>query len=280
LIRGAVLGADVGRSRSPVIHRAAFAALGLDGTYEAISVDDRGFAPLVRRLGREGFRYVNVTIPHKLRAARMAHERSPAVRAAGAANTLVFTRGARGAVRIAAHNTDGDGVVAALADLGVKLGRGTTIVLVGAGGAAAGALLSFVNAGAHVHLLARRPEAARALRRRFAPPLRARIDVASWTATELAARVARANVLVSAVPAAAWEDREARAGLAALPRGAAVLDMAYGAKASPLARAVRRKTARYQDGLPMLVHQARRAVQLALGRRPPVDPMLRAARRG
>lgn len=280
MIRAAVLGGDVSRSRSPVIHGAAFAALGVEGSYEAISVDDRGFAPLVRRLARDGFRYVNVTIPHKLRAARMAHERSPAVRAAGAANTLLFTKDARGSVRITAHNTDGDGVMAALADCGVRVRRGTTIVLVGAGGAAAGALLAFVTAGARVHLLARRLEAARALRRRFAPALRARIEVATWTSAELSERLASANVLVSAVPAVAWDDEDARAGLAALPRGAAVLDMAYGASATALIRAVRRKTTRHQDGLAMLVHQARRAVQLALRRRPAVEPMLRAARRG
>lgn len=280
MIKAAVLGQDVSRSRSPAIHRAAFAALGVDGSYEAISVDEAGFSKLVRKLARDGYRYLNVTIPHKLRAARLAHVRSAAVRAAGAANTLLFTRAAGGAVRITAHNTDGDGVMAALGDLGVTVGKGSVVVMVGAGGAAAGALLALTKAGATVHLLARRPEAARALRRKLPAAVRPRIHAAAWTSGDLATSVARAHVLISAVPAVAWATAEASAGLAALPRGAAVLDMAYGTKNSPLAHAVRRRTARYQDGLPMLVHQARRAVHLALRRRPSVEPMLRAARRG
>jgi shikimate 5-dehydrogenase len=80
------------------------------------------------------------------------------------------------------------------------------------------------------------------------------------------------------VPAVAWQGDEARAGLRGLDRGAAVLEMAYGAT-TPLATAARDRVARYQDGIPMLVHQAARAVELALGERPPAEPLLKAARR-
>ena len=87
-VRAAVLGADVSRSRSPDIHQAAFRALGIAGAYEAHSVSARGFRSLVRSLARDGYRYVNVTIPHKNAAAAMATSRSAAVaRVAGAANT-------------------------------------------------------------------------------------------------------------------------------------------------------------------------------------------------
>jgi shikimate dehydrogenase len=272
IIKGAVLGGDVSRSRSPAIHRAAFAALELEGSYEAFSVDARGFRPLVRRLRADGYRYLNVTIPHKRAAAAIAGSASPLVRATRAANTLLLRRaGVRG------ENTDGYGLLAALADLGVTVARGQAVVLVGSGGAAAGGLAALLARGAEVRLVARRTPAARALRTLFPAGARRRIAVLPWTPAGLAEAAADAEALVSAVPAAAWLPAEARAGLRALPRRSAVLEMAYGAP-TPLAAAARARVARYQDGLPMLVHQAARAVELALGHLPPAGPLLRAAR--
>jgi shikimate dehydrogenase len=272
VIRAAVLGADVSKSRSPVIHRAAFRALGIDGSYENLSVPASGFAPLVRRLARDGYRYVNVTIPHKLRAARLADRVSPEVRVSRAANTLIFERGGR----IRADNTDGAGLIAALADLGVET-RGAVIVMVGAGGAAAGALEALTRAGAYLWLLSRRLRAAQTLRARLPPAQQRRVMVAAWD-EHLEVALAGATALVSAVPAAAWEAPARRAGLVSLRGSAVVLEMAYGAP-TPLARAVRSRVGRYADGLGMLVHQAARAVELALGEAPPVAPMFRAVTR-
>src|SRR4051812_34785431 len=123
MIRGAVLGGNVSQSRSPAIHAAGFRALEVEGRYERFSVDEAGFAPLVRRLGDEGYDYLNVTIPHKRAAAELAASASPLVRQMAAANTLIFRRRGR-AVSVRAENTDGYGLLAALADLGVVAGRG------------------------------------------------------------------------------------------------------------------------------------------------------------
>jgi shikimate dehydrogenase len=276
-IRAAVLGVDVSKSRSPAIHQAAFAALGVQGQYEAISVDGRGFRPLVRRLTDEGYRYLNVTIPHKRAAAALSTVASPLVRSTGAANTLILRRSGAGTRRVRAENTDGYGLLTALGDLGVTVRAGQTHVLVGAGGAAAGGLAALIAAGARVHIVARRTAAARALVRAFPLRRRARIEVFPWTPDGLAAAVSSATTLISAVPAAAWQGKEARAGLRALDRNAAVLEMAYGPP-TPLAAVARQQVARYQDGIPMLVHQAARAVALALGSLPPAGPLLKAAR--
>lgn len=276
MIRAAVLGGDVSRSRSPAIHGAAFRALGTRGSYEAVSVDADGFAPLVADLRARGFRYLNVTIPHKAAAAALAQHLGPEARAAGAVNTLIFEPARPGRrARVRGENTDGAGLLAALADLGVGAPR-ARIVMVGAGGAAAGALEALTRAGAKVTLLARRPAAARALRLRLSARQQARVSVATWTPKALAAALRGATALVSAIPAAAW-DAEALAALVALERTTAVLEMAYGAT-TPLARAARPRALRYADGLGMLVHQAARAVELALGAPPPLAPLLRAAR--
>jgi len=277
VIRAAVLGGNVSQSRSPAIHRAAFRALGVRGSYEAFSVDAAGFGALVTDLRARGFRYINVTIPHKVAAARLADARGSEVRVSGAANTLLFAPAAgRRRARARAENTDGVGLLAALADLGVAPRR-ARVVLVGAGGAAAGALEALTRARAHVTLLARRPAAARALRARLPSAQRARVDVQAWSSRALEAALPAATALVSAVPAAAW-DAEALAGLRTLARETAVLEMAYGA-VSPLAAAIRGRAPRYADGLGMLVYQAARAVELALGQAPPPAPLFRAARR-
>ena len=274
MIRAAVLGADVSTSRSPAIHNAAFRALGIEGEYVALSVEARRFRALVRQLRADGYRYLNITIPHKLVAAALADRQGPEVRASGAANTLIFSK-PRAPVR--AENTDGAGLIAALTDLGATV-AGQTIVMVGAGGAAAGALEALTRGGAKVRLVARRPAVARAVRRRLPAKQQARVTVTAWTAATLAGALEDADVLVSAVPAAAWRDTGARAGLSALARGAAVLEMAYGTT-TPLAEATRARSDRYADGHGMLVHQAAHAITLALGKKPPLPPLFAAARR-
>ena len=276
MIRAAVLGEDVSRSRSPQIHNAAYAALGIQGDYKAVSVAGRDFRKSVRALISEGYSYVNVTIPHKKLAAKLATRRSLAVELTGAANTLVFKRKA-GVVEILADNTDGQGLLAALGDLGVTVTRSTRVALVGAGGAAAGALLAFVKKGARVVLVSRRLAPARALKKRLPAALQTRVEVVALDPDTLMERLPEVDVLVSAVPAHAWEERDLAKALKALPKAAAVVEMAYG-KVSPLAVAVRRHTPRYQDGLPMLVHQAAFALRLALRKPPPLDAMFVAAR--
>jgi shikimate dehydrogenase len=282
VIRAAVLGSDVSKSRSPAIHNAAYRALGVEGQFEALSVDAEQLPRLVRDLGARGYRYANVTIPHKAAAAALATTRSAFVRNAGAANTLIYEPAAPDLIH--AENTDGWGLVMALRDLGVDAG-GQDAVLVGAGGAAAGALEALTTAGARVRLVARRAEAAREMMERIPPQRRWLVKIFGWQAAAgeaggLGDALAGARMLVSSVPAAVWDDGDAAAPLGAVGRDTAVLEMAYGGRSgsSPLARAVRGRAARYADGLGMLVHQAARAIELALGESPPLPPLFTAAR--
>ncbi len=270
-IRATVLGADVSRSRSPHIHNAAFAALGVKGMYDAVSVSGPNFRKTVRALFVQGHRYVNVTIPHKRLAAALADKRSAAVEMTGAANTLVQ----RNNGEIFADNTDGEGILRALEVLGAPVGRKSRVLLIGAGGAAAGALFAFATCGAQITLLARRVAQAAALKRRMPERLRDRVTVATLDAGRLEKALIKADTLVSAVPAAAWEEPDLAAVFNTMNRNTAVVEMAYG-KTTPLARLVRKRTARYQDGIPMLVFQAAAAIKVALGKMPPTEPLFEA----
>ena len=272
IVRAAVLGVDVSKSRSPAIHNAAFRALGIDGEYGAISVAPQQFDTRVADLRSQGYRYLNVTIPHKAAAFNLAGAHGAEARVSGAVNTLLFEPD--GVIR--GENTDGAGLLAALADLGVAAAGGV-VVMAGAGGAAAGAVEALTRAGAAIRLLARRPEIAEQLRARLEPAQRDRVTVATWAGDGLARALGGATVLVSAVPAAAWTDASTAAGIDALAAGTAVLEMAYGGE-TPLALAARARGARYADGLGMLVHQAAHAIALALGKTPPLAPLFAAVR--
>ena len=284
------MGQDVSKSRSPAIHNAAYKALGIEGRFEAISVDASGFNKMVQDLGALGYHYVNVTIPYKGAAAAAATTRSAMVRNCGAANTLIFEPPAAafssenpsgvGFHALHAENTDGYGLLSALRDLGADAG-GQDAVLIGAGGAAAGAIEALTSVGARVRVVARRLEAATALVERIPSQRRRLVKPFAWGDGGLAQALEGSRILVSSVPADSWADAAATAGLDAVERDTAVLEMAYGTSAtSPLARAVRGRVARYSDGLGMLVHQAVRAMELALGETPPLPPLFAAARNG
>src|SRR5689334_13467314 len=110
--RLAVLGQPISHSRSPAMHTAALAELGLEGewSYEAIEVAPEQFDDRVRAMPGDGFVGANVTVPHKLAALAIADDASQAARAIGAANTLSFA-----STRTLAENTDATGFIDALA---------------------------------------------------------------------------------------------------------------------------------------------------------------------
>lgn len=113
-MRAAVLGLPVAHSLSPVLHTAAYRALGLDGwRYDARECDEAGLPTFVAGLGPE-WAGLSLTMPLKRVALAVADEVSPLATAIGAANTLVFTDGRR-----SADNTDVAGIVAALRAAGV-----------------------------------------------------------------------------------------------------------------------------------------------------------------
>ncbi len=205
MIRAAVLGADVSQSRSPAIHNAAFRALGIEGEYVALSVTPRGFPALVAKLRANGLSLPERHDPAQGRGGgtwRRTWSGGP--RLGGRQHADVPGPGSR---PVRAENTDGAGLIAALHDLALQV-AGKTIVMVGAGGAAAGAVEALTRAGARVRIVARRVDAARALQRRLVAPQQERVTVAPWTADALAEALTGADALVSAVPAPAWAATE------------------------------------------------------------------------
>jgi shikimate dehydrogenase len=138
-----VLGWPVGHSRSPAMHRAALAELGMsDWSYQLLPVTPELFDDTVRGLEAQGFVGANVTIPHKEAALAIADSATDDARAIGAANTLSFAGG-----KIAAANTDAPGFMAAIGEIAPA-----TAMVLGAGGSARAVVYALEQAGTEVSI--------------------------------------------------------------------------------------------------------------------------------
>lgn len=266
--RAAVLGKPIAHSFSPVLHGAAFAALGLDWSYERIECDADALPGLVGGLGLEWVG-LSVTMPGKFAALDFAGERTERAVTVGSANTLVRTESGW-----LADCTDVDGAEGLLAECGAT---GESAVVVGAGGTARPVFAALADRGfCRVTVLARSEERAQgALACAEAFGL-----TAEWAALA-AASVPAADVLVSTLPGAAQSDDFPLAD--ALSSAApAVADVAYDPWPTLLVAAAESKGARTAGGLTMLLHQAFRQAEWFTGRPAPREAMtaaLNAARK-
>ena len=264
-----VMGNPVEHSRSPAIH-ARFAEL----TGEAVAYERRllpltGFAEGVRAFKAEGGRGCNVTVPFKTEACAIATERSERVQLAGAANTLIFQPDGR----IAADNTDGLGLVADITrNAGLPL-AGRDVLLVGAGGAAAGVLGPLLQAGVrHITVANRTLARAQAL-------VQAHAGLASLQKAELLALTPQAleanfDLIINATASSLAGDAVPVPAHVLRP-GSLAYDMMYGPAAQGFLDWARQHGAVPRDGLGMLVEQAAEAFALWRGVRPPSAQVLK-----
>jgi shikimate dehydrogenase len=271
----AILGDPVEHSRSPAMHNAAFAALGLDYVYVALRVrpaDLRRAVLGVRALGLAG---LNVTVPHKEAILPLLDRISPEARAIGAVNTVV-----RRGSRLEGHNTDAEGFRRALAKLGFRP-KGRAVVLLGAGGSARAAAWALAQGGVRsLTILNRSVERGTALAR----TIRRRYGLATGVA-ELRANVAidaleRADLIVNCTPLGLDGRTAPPIPIAVTPKHCLFYDLVYASGATPFVRAARRRKRRAADGLGMLLEQAGLAFELWTNRQAPLGLMNRALSRG
>jgi shikimate dehydrogenase len=256
--RYAVIGNPIGHSKSPLIHGTFATTTGQDLEYTAIEAPLDGFASAVHSFRANGGRGLNVTAPFKLQAFELATDRLERARLAGAANALKFE-----ADRVFADNFDGVGLVNDIQrNLGVPL-SGKRVLMLGAGGAARGALLPF---------LAQKP---------------AKLVIANRTvekATALAAEVAsharvvacgyrdivddRFDVVVNATSASLKGELPPVTPIV-FGTGALAYELVYGKGLTPFLRLAQNAGAkRLADGVGMLVEQAAEAFVWWRGVRP------------
>jgi shikimate dehydrogenase len=255
-----VLGWPVSHSRSPAMHNAALATLGLrDWHYQRLPVPPEVFEETVRALPRAGFVGANVTIPHKEAALALADEATTAARAIGAANTLTFTPDGL----IHAANTDAPGLLAALP----SSPAGAVALVLGAGGSARAVAYALREAGAsRVAVWNRTPERA--------------AQLAADLGVEAVDRPIDADLLVNCTSVGLTDGSFKALPVAAdsLGKYATVADLVYRAGGTGLVEEARRRGCTVVDGLEILVRQGALSFEAWTGREAPVDAMRDAAR--
>jgi shikimate dehydrogenase len=253
----AVLGSPVAHSLSPVLHNAAYDALGLtDWSYGWHECRESELAGFVAGLGPE-WAGLSLTMPLKRVTLEVAEEVDALAAAVGAANTLVFTD------RCTAYNTDVVGIGACLGEV-----AGRAVVL-GAGGTAQSALAALRehridDVTVLVRDLARTPELRATAERLGVAP---RISAALADPAQASAELADADIVISTLPPGGADE------LIPPGAGAVVVDVVYAPWPTPFAAAALAAGAAVRSGLEMLLHQAVAQVQLMTGKPGPLAAM-------
>jgi shikimate dehydrogenase len=246
----------VAHSLSPVLHRAAYDALGLDWSYEAIECDETQLPEVLStRADWAGF---SCTMPLKRALLNIADEVAPIARAVGAGNTLLPLAG--GGWR--ADNTDVAGMVAALAEHNVAAESAT---LLGAGGTAQAAIVALAAHGVRSCTVLVRDPARTAEVRAVAELIGLPVTVDVLGNTEALG----ADLIVSTLPAGAADQFAGRGWRV----GQSLFDVVYSPWPTPLAAAAASAGATVVSGALMLLHQAAAQVALMTGAEPPVPAM-------
>lgn len=249
-----MLGRPIGHSLSPALHRAAYRALDLDWTYDAVDVGAGELAGFLDGCGPD-WAGLSLTMPLKVAVLPLLDEVGDLASVVGAVNTVLLTGGRR-----VGTNTDVPGMLAALHEAGLD-GAQQAVVL-GAGATARSALAALAELGAQrVRLVARSlPDATRELADRLATPVELRVvDRVD------PAQLAGVDLLVSTLPAGVADELAPHVGDVA-----ALLDVVYAPWPTPLAAGCRGTVV---SGLAMLLHQAAEQVRLMTGRPAPLDAM-------
>lgn len=258
-----VLGDPVAHSRSPAMHGAAFAALGLPHRYFAFHVPPEGLGAALAGARALGLGGLNLTVPHKRAGCREVDVLSSAAARIGAINTVVVEGS-----RLRGHNTDGAGFLAGLRELG---GDPASAVVLGSGGAARAVVDALVHeARAEVTWVSRRPEALPE-----GPWRAAGYPAVACCLPDAALLVNATTVGMKGGPA----DFPVPVAASRLPAGARVVDLVYPRPSGGLLDAAASAGRAVQDGLPMLLWQGVRALEqwLAMSLPPSVVEAMRAA---
>ena len=251
--RFAVLGRPIRHSRSPAIHQAALAALHLDGQYEAREVDREGVEAAFAELRSGSLTGFNVTMPHKELAARLCDRLAGGADRAGSVNTVLVEQG-----KVVGYSTD----VSGIQDVWGTLPDSSPVLILGAGGAAAAAVIALESRP--LYIAARRYGKGQALGQRLGQEL----GEVRWGVPVVGA------VVVNCTPLGMGGE-ELPGEVLGLASG--LLDMAYRSEPTPAVQKIREMGRPAVEGLELLVAQAGRSFTLWTGFPAPLEVMRRAA---
>lgn len=260
----AVIGHPIAHSKSPLIHALFARQTAQDLSYDAVEVEPDVLSAALKALHEQGYRGLNVTLPHKVAVAALCEDISARAKIAGAVNTLIRTpTGWRG------DNTDGEGLIRDLTENLHLVVAGKRVLVLGAGGAARGILQPLLEQDpAELTLSNRNPWKPEELAEQFKPYGKIR------PATHIALKGDQFDLIINAT-SAGHGDASLRLPAHLLAEGGACYDLSYGRAFEPFAAwACTQGAARVSDGLGMLVGQAAASFALWRGVKPEVKPVI------
>ncbi|HJT43457.1 MAG TPA: shikimate dehydrogenase [Rhizomicrobium sp.] len=276
--KAGVVGWPIEHSLSPVLHRYWLKEYNIDGSFDCIPAEPGKFKDLVSSLRAGDFRGVNVTVPFKEEAHRIADFHDTAAKITGAVNLLVFHENGL----TEGKNTDAFGLSASLAEsLGEDALVGKIAVIFGTGGAARAAALAVNDPlkAKPIYVLGRkaiRAERLVAHLTRWTSGKR-KTDYRAGILDDWRSIAGQASLLINATTAGMGTNPALDINLNAMRREAAVCDLVYHPLLTPLLKDAASLGHRIIDGLGMLMHQAVPSFEAFFGIRPKVTPGLREA---
>jgi shikimate dehydrogenase len=269
-LRLLVIGDPVDHSLSPPMHNAGLESLHLPCRYGRLRVRPEDLGKAFRVLRSQDFIGWNLTLPHKLAALDLMDGLDPLAERLGAVNTVVNQSG-----RLFGFNTDGKGLVAAIAEAFGCCVSSVRIALLGAGGGAgqaAARYLSELNVPLLI-LLNRTVAKAERLAHELADSSETEIRVEPWeNFPEVCSEV---DLIVNA-SSAGLDGAPAHEALSSIESRHLVFDMVYGSQETPLVHYARERGARSADGLLMLLYQGIFAFEIWFGKPAPAQVMRKA----
>lgn len=277
--RAAVLGHPIAHSLSPVLHRAAYQALGLEGwRYDAVDVDSGALEGFVAGLDAS-WAGLSLTMPLKHTIFPMLDHVEPLAELVGAVNTVLVQGGPRGSVVLTGANTDVFGIVTALREAAGEraLPAAPHAVVLGSGATAASTLAALGELGCPTPTVFARSLSRVGPLRRAAHQMGLEPSIETFGPRTLEAVLA-ADVVVSTAPAHGMDELAAELDAVVGPdrglrKGAVLLDVIYEPRPTALMTAWRAAGGTAVGGERMLLHQAAEQVRLMTGRVAPVEQM-------
>lgn len=284
---GAIIGTDIGHSKSPAMMNAAYEKLGLDAYYYPMNIKEEDFGDVIRGISKMNYMGLTITIPYKLEVMKYLDEIDRTAEIIGAVNTIKITEG-----KMKGFNTDGEGFVRGLeADKGVNVAE-STFVVVGAGG---------VSRAIMTVLASRKAAADDAGREPGIPACEKKIYLANRTMKRaeelcdklnklvcdccvpvpldetLAQYIDKADVLVNATNVGMPPQQDMTpVDTAMLHSGMLVADVIYNPRKTKLLEAAEAMGCDIVNGQSLLLHQGKMAFNIWTGLEAPGDDMFKA----
>ena len=273
-----IIGYPLSHALSPVIHNAAYEAMGLDARYEGWNTPPEEVGAAIERMrANDDHLGMNVTVPHKQAVMQHLDEIEETAKAIGAVNTVEKHNG-----RLTGHNTDRSGYIRSLIEAGCAI-KGKSVLIVGYGGAERAIAYGLAEAGATaIAIYGRRREGvSEALTQlRATSPFPMGLEAVGETERDLRMSVQAADIVVNTTPIGMLHS--GTEGTSPIPGpmlqpGQWVSDAVYNPLETELLRLARERGAHAVDGLGMLIYQAADAIKIWTGKDAPVGIMRSAA---